>query len=253
MAIIVSLKEFEGPLDLLLHLIQQAKVDIREIFVSQITEQYLASMSGIDEVDMDRASEFLAMAALLLEIKSRAMLPKPPPPEDPDAQSPEELLIRRLEEYKLFKEGAGQMKEFEKAALSAFSKLPEEIVLPEPEVELTGLTLKALQRALERIIARKLREAEPPGRVFESILRDNYTIDLCEQVLTARLRLGPVRFSEVLSSHITREEVVTFFSAMLEMIRKGETHVLQDHLFDDILMIPGRRREEETHADAGTA
>ena len=77
MAYYVFLSQFEGPLDLLLHLISKAKVDIKDIFVSEITEQYLASMQGIDELDMDTASEFLTMAATLLEIKSRALLPRP--------------------------------------------------------------------------------------------------------------------------------------------------------------------------------
>ncbi len=103
MAYVVSLKQFEGPLDLLLHLITRAKVDIKDIFVSEITEQYLASLDGIDELDMDSASEFLQMAATLVEIKSRALLPKPPEPEDPEEESPEEALIRQLEEYKKFK------------------------------------------------------------------------------------------------------------------------------------------------------
>ena len=78
MAYVVTLSQFEGPLDLLLHLITRAKVDIKDIFVSEITEQYLASLDGIDELDMDVASEFLTMAATLLEIKSRALLPRPP-------------------------------------------------------------------------------------------------------------------------------------------------------------------------------
>ena len=87
---IVSLKQFDGPLDLLLTLITHAKVDIHDIFVSEITEQYLESMKLVDELDMDSASEFLQMAATLLEIKSRAMLPKPPKPEDENGLSPEE-------------------------------------------------------------------------------------------------------------------------------------------------------------------
>ena len=98
MPYIVSLKQFDGPLDLLLTLISNAKIDIQDIFVSQITEQYLETMSLVDELDMDSASEFLQMAATLLEIKSRAMLPKPPKPEDPDELSPEEALIKQLEE-----------------------------------------------------------------------------------------------------------------------------------------------------------
>ena len=100
---IVSLKQFDGPLDLLLTLITHAKVDIHDIFVSEITEQYPESMKLVDELDMDSASEFLQMAATLLEIKSRAMLPKPPKPEDENELSPEEALIRQLEEYRQFK------------------------------------------------------------------------------------------------------------------------------------------------------
>ena len=102
----VSLKQFEGPLDLLLHLITRAKVDIKDIFVSEITEQYLASMGSVDELDMDTASEFLTMAATLLEIKSRALLPRPPEPTEDGEETPEQTLIRRLEEYKLYKESA---------------------------------------------------------------------------------------------------------------------------------------------------
>lgn len=135
----VSLKQFEGPLDLLLHLITRAKVDIKDIFVSEITEQYLASMGSVDELDMDTASEFLTMAATLLEIKSRALLPRPPEPTEDGEETPEQTLIRRLEEYKLYKESAGRMKEFEQAAMQVFSKLPEEYPLPPQPVELTGL------------------------------------------------------------------------------------------------------------------
>ena len=167
----VSLKQFEGPLDLLLHLITRAKVDIKDIFISEITEQYLASMGSVDELDMDTASEFLTMAATLLEIKSRALLPRPPEPTEDGEETPEQTLIRRLEEYKLYKESAGRMKEFEQAAMQVFSKLPEEYPLPPQPVELTGLSLDGLVRALERILARQTQEEEP-GRVFRSITRD---------------------------------------------------------------------------------
>ena len=117
MAVYISLRQFEGPLDLLLHLITKAKIDIKDIFVSEITEQYLDSMRGLDELDMDTASEFLTMAATLLEIKSRALLPRPPAEPEDGEETPEQALIRRLEEYKLYKESAGRMKEFEQVAM----------------------------------------------------------------------------------------------------------------------------------------
>ena len=256
MAYVVSLSQFEGPLDLLLHLISKAKVDIKDIFVSEITEQYLASLEGIDELDMDVASEFLTMAATLLEIKSRALLPRPPAPEEEGEETPEQALIRRLEEYKLYKESAGQMKEFEKAAFQVFSKLPEEYPLPPQPIELTGLSLDGLVRALERIIARQT-QAEDSGRVFRSITRDKFTIEQCVFNLTSRLRKGPVLFTDMLSSHVTRDEIVSYFMAMLELLKMGRLHAQQEAAFDDILILPGRRDgdngDDDSAAEAGNA
>ena len=256
MAYVVSLSQFEGPLDLLLHLISKAKVDIKDIFVSEITEQYLASLDGIDELDMDVASEFLTMAATLLEIKSRALLPRPPKPEEEGEETPEQALIRRLEEYKLYKESAGQMKEFEKAAFQVFSKLPEEYPLPPQPIELTGLSVDGLVRALERIIARQT-QADDPGRVFRAIMRDKFTIEQCVFNLTSRLRKGPVLFTDMLSSHVTRDEIVSYFMAMLELLKMGRLHAQQEAAFDDILILPGRGDgedgDEDSAADAGSA
>ena len=99
MAYEVHLKEFDGPLDLLLHLIEQAKVDIKDIFVSEITNRYLSLMEELDELDMDTASEFLTMAATLVYIKSRSLLPKPPK-EAEEEEDPEEALVRRLKVHR---------------------------------------------------------------------------------------------------------------------------------------------------------
>ncbi len=100
-----QLKDFDGPLDLLLTLIGKAQIDIREIFVSDITDQYLSIVRNAADLNMDEASDFLVMAATLVEIKSRAMLPRPPAPEEGE-EDPETELIRRLEEYKKYKETA---------------------------------------------------------------------------------------------------------------------------------------------------
>ena len=113
MAYVVQLKDFEGPLDLLLHLIGRAKVRIEDIFVSEITEQYLASVQDLSGLDMDAASEFLQMAATLMEIKSRALLPKPPKDEEED---PKEELLRRLEEYRQIKEASKALRIYEAEA-----------------------------------------------------------------------------------------------------------------------------------------
>ena len=105
MAMTFRLKDFDGPLDLLLHLITRAQVDIRDIFISEITDQYIESVANAEDLNMDDATDFLVMAATLLEIKSRAMLPKPPQMEEGE-EDPEQALIRQLEEYKRFRETA---------------------------------------------------------------------------------------------------------------------------------------------------
>ena len=249
MAYVVSLTQFEGPLDLLLHLISKAKVDIKDIFVSEITEQYLASLDGLEELDMDTASEFLTMAATLLEIKSRALLPRPPQEAEEGEETPEQALIRRLEEYKLYKESAGRMKEFEMAAMQVFSKLPEEYPLPPQPVELTGLSLDGLVRALERIIARQT-QTDEPGRVFRAITRDRFTIEQCVFNLTSRLRKGPVLFTDMLSDQVTRNEIVSYFMAMLELLKLGRLHAKQEQVYDDILILPGRGDGDGETADS---
>ena len=242
MSYIVSLKQFEGPLDLLLHLINQAKVDIKDIFVSEITEQYLDSMQGIEDLDMNTASEFLVMAALLLEIKSRALLPKPPA--DDEEESPEQQLIRRLEEYKLYKESAGKMHEFEEAAFRAFSKLPEEYPVPPPQIELTGLDLDGLLKAMARIIARRTTTDEP-GRVIRSITRERYTIEQCIFNLTNSVKHGPVLFSDLLSDDVSRDEIITYFLALLEMIKLDKLSAQQEAVYDDILILPKDEKRNE--------
>lgn len=241
MAYYISLKQFEGPLDLLLTLISKAKVDICDIFVSEITEQYLQSMDGIADLDMDTASEFLTMAATLIEIKSRALLPRLPEPEEEGEETPEQALIRRLLEYKAYKEGAGMMRDFEKAAQSVFSKLPEEYPLPPPTFELTGLSLEGLITAIERMIARLAEKEEALHIPARQISRENYSIEDCVERITLKLRSGSVLFTQLLSPQTSRNEIVTMFMALLELLKLGKAHVDQNNNFDDILLVPGRR------------
>ena len=248
MPYIVSLKQFDGPLDLLLTLISNAKLDIQDIFVSEITEQYLESMKLVDELDMDSASEFLQMAATLLEIKSRAMLPRPPRLEE-DEEDPEQALIRRLEEYKRFRETAAAMQQFERAAQDVFTKLPEEYPLPPQETELVGLTLQGLTEAFARIWARKPAAEDAPEvnhYAPRDIRRDEHTVQECMLTLLHGIRRrGSMRFEDAFSDAPTREEVVTLFLAMLELLKLGEMHLEQEGVYGDILLLPGRREDTE--------
>ena len=128
----VHLKQFDGPLDLLIHLIEKAEVDIKDIFVSEITSEFLSYMTELDELDMEQASEFLTVAATLVYAKSRSLFPPVLKETDGDEteEDPGEALIRQLREYKAFKEAAKTMRELAHEAYGMRTKPPEEFPLP---------------------------------------------------------------------------------------------------------------------------
>ncbi len=233
MALTLHLSQFDGPLDMLLFLIGKAKIDIRDIFVSEVTDQYIQSVQNAPDLDMDDASAFISMAATLLEIKSRALLPKPPAPEEED---PEQALIRQLEEYQRFKEIARNMQDFEKAAAQMFEKLPEEYPLPPPTLELTGLTLDGLLAAFARVMARVPEEEEEAVHAARRIVRDEYTVPRCSAHILKTLKKGPVSFEALFSPEPSRDEVVTLFLALLELLRLGRVSARQDGVFGEMVL-----------------
>ena len=193
---------------------------------------------------MDEASDFLVMAATLLEIKSRAMLPKPP--KSDEETDPETELIRRLEEYKRFRETAERMKAFEDAAKHVFTKLPEEYPMPPQEVELTGLTLEGLQEAFLRIWQRRPQlDDDPESNHYapRNIHRDIHTVQDCMLNLIHRIRTKKrMRFEDAFCEAPTKEEVVTYFLAVLELLRLGQMHVRQETVYGNIELIAGKAR-----------
>ena len=236
MPYIVSLKQFDGPLDLLLTLISNAKVDIQDIFVSEITEQYLEAMKLTDELDMDSASEFLQMAATLLEIKSRAMLPKPPKPEAEDELSPEEALIKQLTEYKQFKEASERMHQLEEEARALMTKMPEEYPLPPPNIEITGLTLDKLVKAFKRVLARAEANERAENMANREIKRDQFTVSGCMSRIARKLRGGRFAFSELFDDKMSRAELITMFMALLEMAKLNRIHIDQETSYAEIML-----------------
>ena len=239
MAYVVSLKQFDGPLDLLLTLIGKAQIDIKDIFVSEITEQYLASIEDLSELDMDSASEFLQMAATLIEIKSRALLPKPPKIEEGE-ESPEEALIRRLEEYKAFKELGVSMHEMEEEAKRLITKLPEEFPLPPPTVELRGLTVAGLARAFGRVMERLRDRDETAEKAARELKRDVFTVQGCITRIKTRVRGGRCAFSDLFEDARSRDEVVTLFLALLELLRLNRIRATQEGVYAEIWLEDAR-------------
>lgn len=249
MAYHVSLSMFDGPLDLLLHLIARAQVDIRDIFISEITDQFLEYMAGLDELDMDRASEFLEMAARLLEIKSRRLLPSDAAKEE-DAEDPEQELIRQLEEYKLFKAAGVALQEKEKQAANVYYRMPAEFVKG-ADFDITNASADLLMKAFS-VLMERLREddEEKPERQIE---REIYTVQ--EQLFRIQgilsSRRGPVIFKELFSEKPGREEVITMFIALLELLKLNRITVKQQGLFGGISIEARARREGEAeHGEA---
>lgn len=237
MAYVVSLKDFEGPLDLLLHLISRAKVRIEDIFVSEITEQYLASIEDLSGLDMDAASEFLQMAATLLEIKSRALLPKPPKTEE--EEDPETVLLRRLEEYRRIKEAGKTLRIYEAEAGDMVTRLPLEMVT-ETRVELGQMSLQALQEAFLRVLLRAER-SEMQQPVTQRIERDTFTIGECILHIQRRVLLYKrVLFFDLFPEDATRSEIVTTFLAMLELLKANRITITQEDIYAPIVIEEGK-------------
>ena len=232
MAYSVHLMQFDGPLDLLLHLIEQAKVDIEDIFVSEITAQYLAYMDEADALDMDTASEFLTMAATLLYIKSRQLLPRPPK-EEPE-EDPEALLIRQLRDYKAFKEASGDLSALYERARRSLTRLPEDVPLPAREVQLDGTTMDGLYGAFLEMLARVRPDAAAAPRM-PRVLPDAYTVrSQMGHIRTVLRGGGEVAFEALFSPDACRMEMIVTFMALLEMIAHGEIHLMQSKPFAPI-------------------
>ena len=236
-----KLDNFEGPLDLLLHLIKEAKIEIREIFVSQVTEQFLAYIEGLKTLDVDKASEYLSMAATLLEIKSKSILPKIEM-FDEDFVDPEEMLYRKIEEYKLFKEASEKLKETENVA--RFYKEPDKSVgnvkIVYNDFNLDGL-ISAFSKLLMRVDVKKRQE-----NTLKEIPKEVFTVkDKVDTIRSVLLDRKEVSFFELFSKYYTRNEVITTFQAMLELLKLQYITVVQDETFDDITLLLRDDRNEE--------
>ena len=241
MAYEVHLKEFDGPLDLLLHLIEQAKVDIKDIFISEITNQYLSLMEELDELDMDTASEFLTMAATLVYIKSRSLLPKPPK-EAEEEEDPEEALVRQLKEYKLFKQAGEKLNELSAGMRGVFSRLPE-------EYELEQATAEELFAAFMDVLNREEPESSIP-EIAKKVDADKYTVRTQLVKIRAKLKEGAsVTFEELFEATSVKLEKIVTFMALLEMIARQEILLKQSTPYGRITITAYNLKEDDADAE----
>ena len=231
----VHIKQFDGPLDLLLHLVEKAELDIRDIFVSEITAEFLEYMKQLDELDLDQASEFLTVAATLVYAKSRSLFP-PEPKQDEDEEDPAEQLIRRLREYKAFKEASENMRGLADLAAEMRTKQPDEFPLPPKEIILRDTTV---ERLFEAMLAALDRAAEPEKKPsLHAVRKDEFTIRSCTRKIRDTLikNNGEATFSELIAGAGKMEIIVTFM-ALLEMITGGEIRAVQRRYCGEIKII----------------
>lgn len=229
----VRLDIFEGPLDLLLYLIKKDEVDIQAVSIERITRQYLDYIDTFKMLNIDLASEFIVMAANLMYIKSRTLLPKSvqPPEEDMEEDDPRWELIRQLIEYKKFKDAAGFLSRKETEQEDFFAHMPERVAPPVEEDEpLPELNIFDLIRAFQNVLKR-FEEATDLGDIVD----DRFTVaDKIEYLLGGIAPGGSVRFSSLFAKATSKTEVIVTFLALLELMKMNQFQIIQDSVLGEI-------------------
>jgi segregation and condensation protein A len=231
----VQLEIFEGPLDLLLYLIKKDEIDIYDVSLERITRQYLDYIDTFKMLNIELASEFIVMAANLMYIKSRELLPKDvqPPDEEAEEDDPRWELIRQLVEYKKFKEAAGFLGIQEMKVDELFVTTPEMPDLEAPVVSMGQVGIFDLIRAFQRVLKRFENTDD-----FREIVNDRFTVaDKIEELLNVVPVGGRVRFESLFSSASSRGEVIITFLAMLELIKLNHLQVEQEQLLGEIVIV----------------
>lgn len=231
----VQISMYEGPMDLLLHLIEREELDITRVALAQVTDQYLAYLAILKQVEADFLTDFLVVAAKLLFIKSRALLPKPPPSlEEEEEEDIGDQLARQLRIYKQFKTVAEMLRQRETDGLKNFIRVASPPKL-EPKLTLGDVTLDDLVAAVRQAL-----EVRPPDPAVSKVVSP-MTVTIGEQMALIRAQLtqhSQIRFQSLLGRAVSRVEIIVTFLAVLELIKQNVVVVQQDGLFGDIVVSP---------------
>ena len=241
MALDIKLSEFEGPLDLLLHLIEKNKIDIFDIPIVEITDQYMTYLHSMEEEDLGVMSEFMVMAATLLDIKCRMLLPKEVN-EEGEEEDPREELVQKLLEYKLYKSLSYDLKDKMDGASGHFFKeqqLPGEVLLyrepVDPQELLAGITLEKLNEIFKSVLRRREDKVDPIRSRFGKIEKEE--VSLSDKMLEMKAYAKKNRrfsYRSLLTKQASRTQMVVTFLSILELMKMGHIHVDQETLFGDI-------------------
>ncbi|MDD3222037.1 MAG: segregation/condensation protein A [Lachnospiraceae bacterium] len=241
MSLSVKLQVFEGPLDLLLHLIDINKIDIYDIPISLVTDQYLDYIRQMQELDMDVMSEFLVMAATLLRIKSKMLLPVEPKEEE-DGEDPRDELVERLLEHKMYKYMAQELKDKQLDASKSMFKgrtLPPDMVYVEPKVDLDELVgdldFKKLHQIFLDVLKRQEDKMDPIRSRYGQIEQEEVSLsDRMDDLVDYGRKYRRFSFRQILSKGRSKTYVIVSFLAILELMKSGMIAICQEETFGDI-------------------
>lgn len=239
----VKVAAFEGPLDLLLHLIEKNKFNIFDIPIAEITEQYLEYVDNMTEENADKLSDFLVMAATLISIKAKMLLPEEPKSEE-EEEDPRAELVRSLLEYKMYKYASYELKDMKlDASRSLYGKesIPDEIKDFEEEVDpaevIGDTTLVKLNQIFEQVMRKEINKIDPVRSRFGNIEKEEIKVEDKMAELRESLRgLKSINFRTLLEKQHTKLNIIVTFMAVLELIKNGAIGVRQDNLFDEIII-----------------
>ncbi|MDO5424339.1 MAG: segregation/condensation protein A [Eubacteriales bacterium] len=258
MGIPVKLDAFEGPLDLLLHLIDKNKVNIYDIPIVEITNQYLEYIQEMKRQDLNIMSEFLVMAATLLDIKSRMLLPKEVN-EEGEEEDPRQELVEKLLEYKMYKYMSYELREKQEDAALAMYKpatLPPEVEKYRPEVNvselLDGMTLAKLYQLYKTLLRRQEDRIDPIRSTFGTLEKEEVDMDATWEYVESYIQEHKTcRFADLLTGRRTKMYTIISFLVILELMKMGKVSIRQDDIFADIY-IQAEEPPKEAGKPAGT-
>lgn len=241
MAIPVKLQVFEGPLDLLLHLIEKNKVDIYDIPIVEITDQYMEYIRQMDNEDLSIMSEFMVMAATLLDIKCKMLLPKEVN-EEGEEEDPRADLVQKLLEYKMYKYMSYELRDRMADAEKYFYKkptVPKEVlnykVPVEPEELLKDMTLAKMKAIYDSILRKQEDKVDPIRSKFGRIEKEEVNLpEKMDYVRNYSRHHRRFSFRDLLESQSSKTQVIVTFLAILELMKMGDIMISQDKIFDEI-------------------
>jgi segregation and condensation protein A len=245
----IDLDVFAGPMDLLLYLVKRHEVDITQVPIAKITEEFIAYLDVLEDLAIDQVGEFVELASLLLEIKARELVPRPEETEEPIQTAREELVVRLLE-YKQYRDAAVVLEDRAREWELRFPRIATDETgprSPPAEVTIGDVHVWDLVGALARVMRK--REKRRPRQIVQDDTPIEVHIDRVESLLSER---GSVSFAELFDGEMPRTRIVGIFLAVLELVRRGRLRARQDRIFDEIwleLSLPAASATATTAAD----